>query len=119
VAGQGANQTSGQVFNTINFRSDLTATNGQTLIVGGIIQKQQSNTLRKTPILGSIPGLKWVFNKENKTSQDTELMVFLRPRIIHSPNDAKAALAEADAQAPLIKKWQEDTAKQDKKSKGE
>lgn len=119
VAGQGANQTSGQVFNTINFRSDLTATNGQTLIVGGIIQKQQSNTLRKTPILGSIPGLKWAFNKENKTSQDTELMVFLRPKIIHSPNDARAALAEADAQAPLIKKWQDDTAKQDKKSKGE
>jgi len=96
----------GDVFSTINFRSDLTATNGQTLIVGGIIQKQLSNTLRKTPILGSIPGLKWAFNKENKITQNTELMVFLRPRIIRSASDARAALAEMDAQAPSIKKWQ-------------
>lgn len=96
----------GDVFSTINFRSDLTATNGQTLIVGGIIQKQISNTLRKTPLLGSVPGLKWAFNSENKTTQNTELMVFLRPRIIRSVEDAKTALAEVDAQAPSVKKWQ-------------
>ena len=76
------------MFNTINFRSDLTATNGQTLIVGGIIQKEISNTLRKTPLLGSVPGVKWAFNKENKTTQNVELMVFLRPRIIRTGQDA-------------------------------
>jgi len=99
----------GDVFNTINFRSDLTATNGQTLIVGGIIQKQISNTLRKTPLLGSVPGVKWAFNKENKTVQDTELMVFLRPRIIRNMEDAKTALAEVDAQAPQIRKYQDES----------
>ncbi|HUC83591.1 MAG TPA: secretin N-terminal domain-containing protein [Candidatus Acidoferrales bacterium] len=96
----------GDVFNTINFRSDLTATNGQTLIVGGIIQKNISNTLRKTPLLGSVPGMKWAFNKQDKTTDNVELMVFLRPRIIRSTEDAKAALAEVDAQAPQVKKWQ-------------
>lgn len=100
----------GAVFNTINFRSDLTATNGQTLIVGGIIQKQISNTLRKTPLLGSVPGVKWVFNKENKTTEDVELMVFLRPKIIRSVQDAKTALAEVDAQAPSIRKYQDESA---------
>ena len=45
----------GAVFDTRNFRTDLTAKNGQTLVLGGIIQKQISDTLRKTPILGSIP----------------------------------------------------------------
>lgn len=98
----------GDVFNTINFRSDLTATNGQTLIVGGIIQKNISNTLRKTPVLGSIPGMKWAFNKENKISDDVELMVFLRPRIIRTTQDAASALAEVDAQAPKVKAWQGD-----------
>ena len=98
----------GAVFDTRNFRTDLTATNGQTLIVGGIIQKQVSNTLRKTPLLGSIPGMKWAFNKQNKTTQDVELMVFLRPRIIRTAQDAKAALAEVDAQAPAVKKWQDE-----------
>jgi general secretion pathway protein D len=100
----------GDVFDTRNFRTDLTATNGQTLIVGGIIQKQISNTLRKTPYLGSIPGLKWAFNKQNKTTQDVELMVFLRPRIIRTTQDAAAALAEVDSQAPAVKKYQDDEA---------
>jgi len=112
----------GDVFDTRNFRTDLTATNGQTLIVGGIIQKQLSNTLRKTPLLGSVPGLKWAFNKQNKTTQDVELMVFLRPRIIRTAEDAKTALAEVDVQAPAVKKWQDEAipmVKPDKKTKAQ
>ena len=54
----------------------------------GIIQKNVSNTLRKTPLLGSIPGMKWAFNKQNKTTDDVELMVFLRPRIIRTTQSA-------------------------------
>jgi len=46
----------GSIFDTRNFRTDLTAKNGQTLVLGGIIQKQVSDTLRKTPILGISPG---------------------------------------------------------------
>ncbi len=106
VAGQTV--LGGAVFDTRNFRTDLTATNGQTLIVGGIIQRQVSDTLRKTPIVGDVPGLKWAFNKKNKTTQDVELMVFLRPRIIRNTEDAKVALAEVDAQAPQVKKYQDE-----------
>jgi general secretion pathway protein D len=98
----------GDVFNTINFRSDLTATNGQTLIVGGIIQRQMSDTMRKTPLVGDVPGVKWMFNKKNKTTQDVELMVFLRPRIIHNTEDAKTALVEESTLAPAVKKYQDE-----------
>jgi len=107
----------GDVFDTRNFRTDLTAKNGQTLVVGGIIQKQLSNTLRKTPWLGNIPGLKWVFNKQDKSTQEVELMVFLRPRVIRSEADATGALAQVDEQAPLVKKWQDGAEKPDKKTK--
>ena len=63
----------GDVFNTGDFRTDLTAKNGQTLVLGGIIQKQITDTIRKTPILGDIPGLGWVFKKKDKTTQEVEL----------------------------------------------
>jgi general secretion pathway protein D len=106
VAGQTV--LGGDLFDTANFRTDLTAKNGQTLIVGGIIQKQISDTLRKTPILGSIPGLKWVFNKKDKTTHEVELLVFLRPRVIQSTKDVKEVLHEMDEKAPLVKQWQED-----------
>jgi general secretion pathway protein D len=108
VAGQTV--LGGAVFDTRNFRTDLTATNGQTLIVGGIIQRQMSDTLRKTPIIGDVPGVKWAFNKKNKTSQDVELMVFLRPRIIRTAEDARTALADIDTQAPEVKRYQDDAA---------
>ena len=98
------------VFNTRQFRSDLTAKEGQTLVLGGIIQKQISNTLRKTPLLGSIPGLGWLVNNKNKSTQEVELMVFLHPRVIHGPGDAAAVLEDVNQRAPLTRKWQDDNA---------
>ena len=96
----------GAVFDTRNFRTDLTAKNGQTLVVGGIIQKQVSNTSRKTPGLGSIPIIKWFVNSKDNSTHEVELMVFLRPKVIRTPEDAKAALDEVNKEAPLIQKWQ-------------
>jgi general secretion pathway protein D len=98
----------GAILDTRNFKTDLTAKDGETLVLGGIIQKQVSDTLRKTPILGEIPGLKWAFNKKDKTTRDVELMVFLRPKIVRTPEEAKALLREVDERAPRVKKWQDD-----------
>ena len=98
----------GDVFNTANFRTDLTAKNGQTLILGGIIQKQSSKTLRKTPLLGSIPMLKWLFDKKDSSANEVELMVFLRPHVIQTPKDAKDILREMDERAPLVKGYEDE-----------
>ena len=104
----------GAVFNTRNFRTQLTAQNGETLVLGGIIQKLVSNTLRKTPILGDIPGLKWLFNKKDQETQNVELLVFLRPRVLRTPEDAKKLLEGVDQRNPEMKKWQDDKQPGDK-----
>ncbi|MDB6064748.1 MAG: hypothetical protein JWR26_956 [Pedosphaera sp.] len=98
----------GAIIDTRNFKTDLTARDGETLVLGGIIQKQISDTLRKTPLLGSIPGLGWAFKKRDKTSHEVELMVFLRPKVVRTPQQAKELLEEVDQKAPLVKKWQDD-----------
>jgi type II secretion system protein D len=98
----------GAVFDTRNFRTDLTAKNGQTLVLGGIIQKQFSETIRKTPILGDIPGLGWVFKKKDKNSHDVELMVFLRPRVSHNTEQDKQLLNDIYNRAPSLKEWDEE-----------
>ncbi len=95
----------GAVFDTRNFKTDLTAKNGQTLVLGGIIQRQVSDTLRKTPFFGNIPGLGWAFKKRDKSTREVELMVFLRPKVVRSPEEARELLEEMDRKAPLIKKW--------------
>jgi general secretion pathway protein D len=96
------------VFNTRQFRSELTAKEGQTLVLGGIIQKQISDTLRKTPGLGAIPGLKWLVNNKNKSTHEVELMVFLHPRIVQNPVDAAGVLEDVNRRAPRMKQWQDD-----------
>jgi general secretion pathway protein D len=108
VSGETVNN--GSVFDTDNFRTDLTAKNGQTLVLGGIIQKQISDTLRKTPLLGSIPGLKWLVNKKDKDDNEVELMVFLRPHVVACAADAADVLRDLEKRAPLVKQWQEDPA---------
>ncbi|HTV42617.1 MAG TPA: secretin N-terminal domain-containing protein [Candidatus Sulfotelmatobacter sp.] len=96
----------GAVFSTRNFRTDLTAKTGETLVMGGIIQRSQTSTLRKTPILGDIPVLKWLVNKKDTDNSDDELLVFLRPHVIRAPGDAKKLLHEINQRNPAMKEWQ-------------
>jgi type II secretion system protein D len=97
----------GAVIDTREFRTDLKAKTGETLVLGGIIQKQISDTLRKTPILGDIPVIKWLFNKKDKSSLDVELMVFLRPKITRTPEEARELLEDIYKKAPDVKDWEE------------
>jgi type II secretion system protein D len=99
----------GSIFDTRNFRTDLTAKNGQTLVLGGIIQKQVSDTLRKTPILGDIPGLGWAFKKKNTTSHDVELMVFMRPKVTRTPEQARDLVDEIYRKSPAVKQWDQES----------
>ncbi len=98
----------GDVFDTDYFHTEVTAKNRQTLLLGGIIQKQLSQVVRKVPLLGSIPGIEWAFKKKDKTTQEVELMVFLRPTVIHSASDARELEQELQRKAPLLEQWQEE-----------
>ncbi len=104
----GVTVLSGAVFDTRNFRTDLTAKNSETLVLGGIIQKQINDTLHKTPILGDIPGLKWLVNKKDKSSHEVELMVFLRPKVTRNQQENKELMDEINERAPLVKKWKDE-----------
>jgi general secretion pathway protein D len=98
----------GAILDTRNFRTDLLVKSGQTVILGGIIQREDTDTVRKVPFLGDIPGLGWAFKKKDKVSREVELMVFLRPRITRSPEEAKQLLEEVEKKTPLIKEWEKD-----------
>ena len=95
----------GPVVDTRNFRTDVTAKSGETLVLGGIIQKQIADTIRKVPVLGDIPGLGWAFKKKDKSARNVELMVFLRPKVTRTPQEVRALMDELDTKAPLIAPW--------------
>ena len=55
---------------------------GETIVVGGFINKQESNSSDRIPILGDLPIVGSLFRTTNKTSQDDELLIFVTPTII-------------------------------------
>jgi len=55
--------------------------NGETVVIGGLIQDETSENERKVPLLGDIPGLGALFTSSYKHKQRTELVIFLTPKI--------------------------------------
>src|SRR5262249_18018621 len=77
------------IINTTNAQATVAVTNGQTVILGGMITKQDNLQERKVPLLGDIPILGNVFRYDYKSTARTELLIFLTPRIINSDEEAE------------------------------
>ena len=60
---------------------------GQTLVIGGIIQSNARDVLQKVPGLGSVPLLGHLFQHKEKSKEDTELMIFVTPTVFEKPGD--------------------------------
>ena len=56
--------------------------NGQTLVIGGLLQSTESNVVRKVPLLGYIPLIGWFFTSSESLRKNTDLVVFLTPTIV-------------------------------------
>jgi general secretion pathway protein D len=97
----------GAILDTRNFRTDVMVKDGETLVLGGIIQQDKTETMRKTPGLGSIPVLGWVFKKKDKLDREVELMVFLKPKITRTPEQARQMYLDTKVKMPLINSWEE------------
>ncbi|MBX3706551.1 MAG: type II secretion system secretin GspD [Pseudomonadales bacterium] len=61
----------------------------QTIVLGGLIQDDLTDSLKKVPLLGDIPGLGRLFRSTNKTLTKRNLLVFLRPTVIRNQDDAR------------------------------
>ncbi|MFC1656952.1 type IV pilus secretin PilQ [Candidatus Moduliflexota bacterium] len=57
---------------------------GETAVIGGILEQFSDDTRNSVPHLSKIPGLGWLFRSKSTTETRTELMIFLTPRIIPS-----------------------------------
>lgn len=62
---------------------------GEILILGGLIEGTSGNSASKVPLLGDIPFLGNLFKSSTKDDRKKVLMMFIRPTIIRSAEDAK------------------------------
>ncbi len=59
----------------------------QTAVLGGLVERTQSETVTKIPILGDIPLLGFLFKEVSQQDTRSTLIVFITPSIIRSPED--------------------------------
>lgn len=77
---------------------------GQTVIIGGLMQNEKTSTDSKIPFLGDIPGLGLLFKRKVKADAKTELMIFLTPHIINQPSRLAALSAQERRASQLAPK---------------
>ena len=67
---------------TKNVTTQITVNNGDTAVIGGIFEEIISNDVTKVPLLGDIPYFGYLFKTTGRTSDKSELLIFLTPRVI-------------------------------------
>ena len=68
--------------NTQSANTSVQVNDGQTTVIGGIYLSTEQYQTDRTPGLGRIPILNWLFKRENALDNSTELLIFITPRII-------------------------------------
>jgi type IV pilus assembly protein PilQ len=64
--------------------TSVLVTDGGTVVIGGVIQTQNSVTIQQVPLLGDIPGLGNLFKRRAVSTSTQELLFFVTPRIIQT-----------------------------------
>ncbi len=79
----GETQANGNVaINTQRAQTKVLVQNGATTVIGGIYSSQENRVDSRTPGLGKIPLLGWLFKSESIKEQNEELLIFITPRVI-------------------------------------
>ena len=74
-----------------------------TVVIGGLIDETLSRTRYRVPCLGNIPLFGWLFKSVGRTSDRSNLFVFLTPHIIENPEEAQKIYDEKKGQIDRIK----------------
>lgn len=75
------------IVDTITAQATVSAADGETIILGGLINKEERVNHRKVPWLGDIPVLKNFFRYEFNQTLRTELLIILTPHIVRTEAD--------------------------------
>jgi len=89
IAGAITSISSDFVTNKREIATTVLANDGEIIVLGGLLQDDEQIDVSKVPILGDIPVIGRAFQSKGKSRIKTNLMVFLRPKIIRNASDAR------------------------------
>ena len=71
------------ILNKNEISTNVLVDNGETVVLGGIFEQQNSKSQTKVPFFGDIPYVGRLFRKDAKTESKRELLIFVTPRIVN------------------------------------
>lgn len=77
----------GPTFTKRVLRNTVLVENNKTVVLGGLIDTNVTESVTKVPLLGDIPLLGWLFKRTSTQEEKTNLLVFINPTIIKDPDD--------------------------------
>ena len=89
VAGPVSNNSSDLIINKREIETTVTVDDGEILALGGLLDDNERKTIERIPLLSDIPGLGELFKSRSRSRTKTNLMVFIRPTILRSKEDAQ------------------------------
>lgn len=78
--------------------------NGQTVVIGGLMQNNKSQTESKIPLLGDIPLLGNAFKRKVRNDTKTELLIFLTPHIVKEPTELASLTTSETGRTQIMPK---------------
>jgi len=87
-------QSSDLITNKRAIKTTILANDGETIVLGGLIQDDFTESEQRVPVLGRIPLLGRLFKSKNTVNVKRNLLVFLKPRIMRDTAQAKVATQE-------------------------
>ena len=94
------------IFSTRSANTRVAVKDGQTIVIGGLIQDQTSETVRKVPLLGDVPLVGELFKRTQKSKSKIELLIFLTPYVAKEPKDL-TGISDAEEQRSTLSKDKE------------
>ncbi|MEX0729566.1 MAG: type IV pilus secretin PilQ [Aquisalimonadaceae bacterium] len=65
--------------------------NGETVVLGGIYERDRRNVVSRVPFFGSLPGIGWLFRTNLDVDNNSELLIFVTPRILEESLSSSSA----------------------------
>jgi general secretion pathway protein D len=96
-------QFNAPVISTRSVRTDLIVRDGQTIVLGGLTDREHDVQSQGVPFLSSIPLIGGFFGRQSRNTTETELFVFLTPRVIRSDEDAERLTSPLRDRAEKVK----------------
>ncbi|MHC4227202.1 MAG: secretin N-terminal domain-containing protein, partial [Planctomycetota bacterium] len=92
---------SAEAFSTRSAETKVAVRNGQTIVIGGLIEDQLTDTVKKVPLLGDIPIVGHLFKRTIKEKTKTELLIFLTPHVAQEASGL-TAISEAERARSIL-----------------